>query len=162
MAAEALGNDNPRMQKVLLVGRLTGSAAAWLQALGSRLDMMNYQDVKAELLKHFAGEELGSLRKLQSCKQGNRDVSSYNEAFLELAAATGNVAHEIQVKDLYIKGLNNPRIKELLGLVLDRPLQQLMTKALDLGYTMNSQSSLKTTRPSTTHQGVAPHSKDFV
>jgi hypothetical protein len=138
MAVRALGNDDPQLHKVLLVGQLTGSASSWIQALGSRLDLLEYQELKGDLIKHFAGEELGSLRKLQNCKQGGKDVSSYNEAFLELAAATGNVAHELQIKDLYIKGLNNPRVKELLGLVLHKPLQQLMTKALDLGYTMSS------------------------
>jgi hypothetical protein len=122
---------------------------------------MDYQEIKTELMRHFAGEELGQLRKLQNCRQGGKDVSSYNDTFLELAAATGKVAHELQIKDLYIKGLNNPRIRELLGLVLHKPLQQLMTKALDLSYTMYSQPNLKPTRPPTTSHGVTSHHKEF-
>jgi hypothetical protein len=95
MACRALGAADPEMKKVWLMGRLTGAALAWVQSLGSKLETMEYWEVESELRKHFKGEEVSKLRKLLNCRQGGKSVSAYNDEFQQLAAATGNVAHEL-------------------------------------------------------------------
>lgn len=46
----------------------------------------------------------------------------------------GNVTHPIQVKDMYVQGLNDPFLRKLLSMWQDAPLQKLMGKAYSFGY----------------------------
>jgi hypothetical protein len=102
MACAALGSTNGDMKKVWLVGRLKGSAIAWVQSLGKKIEGMDFEDLAEALCKHFKGEDLSKLRRLEGCRQGSKSVGDYNKKYAKLAAGAGNVAHEIQVKDLYI------------------------------------------------------------
>ncbi len=126
-----MGATNDATKKVWLLGRLKGGAQAWQQSKGTQLANMDYQAVKDELIEHFQGEEVYKLRKLQACRQGGRSLMNYNEEYTQLAAGCTNVAYKVQIKDIYLDGLADAKLREALDLHSgSTSLQRLMEMAM--------------------------------
>ena len=98
------------------------------------LGEMGYQQLKEELLSHFKQEGLMHVRALQRIKQQGDKLEEYNTEFAQKAAAASGLMHDIQVKDVYVAGLSNIKMREQLAAHLEKPLPVLQAKAMDLAH----------------------------
>ncbi len=64
---------------------------------------------------------------------------AYNEEYTQLAAGCTNVAHKVQIKDTYLEGLADAKLREALDLHSgSTPLQKLMEMAMSHTVKFNS------------------------
>jgi hypothetical protein len=61
-------------------------------------------------------------------------LEEYNVEFASKAAAATGLMHELQVKDVYIGGLSNTKMREQLAAHLEKSLPVLQAKAMDLAH----------------------------
>lgn len=78
------------------------------------------------------------MRALQRFRQDNKSLEDYNVEFSTKAAAATGLMHDIQVKDVYVAGLHNNRLREHLAGHMEKPLPVLQAKAMDLAHVFDA------------------------
>jgi hypothetical protein len=132
-ACASLGvRQDDEMMGTYLLGRLKGTAQAWVQGVdGRKIAEMGYKELRQALCENFQREGMQHVRAVQRLRQGASELSKFNDDFSEKTAAALHHMTELQLKDIYVNALTNGKMRDHLSMALHLTLPQLQTKAAD-------------------------------
>lgn len=156
-AARTLGLQGDEVLSTCLLGRLKGSALAWVS--GPRADeiaCMTYAELKEALCANFKQHGMTHVRALQRTKQGAAALHDFNADFFAKAQAAGGHITETTIKETYLAGLSNMELRKFLSGFQEVPLAQLMAKALDVAHVYDMyKGGSAASKPKEKHQNPA-------
>ena len=70
-----------------LIFSLAGSAAIWVESLGSNLGGWSYEALRERLVEHYREEATSAIYKLEQLVPNMGDLPLYNQQYMDLAVA---------------------------------------------------------------------------